>query len=467
MGKRRNPNLRSTIYKGSDGDWHGRVTVGIRDDGKPDRRHIRGKTRAEAAEKVRKLERDRDRGNIRKAGERWTVAQWLMHWIDNIAVTPRVTEYTHSGYRVDVEKHLIPGIGAHWLDRLEPEHLERLYARIQDSGLSAGTAHHVHRTARNALNEAVRRGKLVRNPASLAKAPALSEEEVEPYDVPEIRRLLDVAAQHRNSARWAVALALGLRQGEALGLKWDDVDLDKGILRIRRSRLRPKYEHGCGGTCGRKAGFCPQRRNTRPTTGKVKSKAGRRIVGLPAQLVTLLRKHRAEQDAERKLARQMWHGEEWVFATPTGQALNTMTDYKQWKALLKAAGLRETRLHDARHTAATVLLILGQPERTVMSLMGWSTTDMAKRYQHVTDQIRAEVASQVDSLIWAARSADAAADAVYIRRDSLAAILPLVEDRLLAENGDDDIDMEELELALADFRKALSAPNTDTQGDAK
>jgi len=188
---------------------------------------------------------------------------------------------------------------------------------------------------------------------------------------------------------------------------------------------------------------------------------------LPAQLVTLLRQHRTEQDAERKLARQLWHEEGWVFATPTGLALNHMTDYKQWKALLKAAGLRETRLHDARHTAATVLLILGQPERTVMSLMGWSTTDMAKRYQHVTDQIRAEVASQVDNLIWAARSADAEADAVYVRRESLAAILPLVEDRLLAENGDDDIDMEELALALADLRKALSAPSTDTQGEAK
>jgi integrase len=180
-----------------------------------------------------------------------------------------------------------------------------------------------------------------------------------------------VAAQHRNSARWADALALGLRQGEALGLRWDDVDLDKGILRIRRSRLRPKYEHGCGGTCGRKAGFCPHRRNTRSPTGDVKSSAGRRTVALPAQLVALLRKHRAEQDAERSLARQLWHEEGWVFATPTGRALNPMTDYKQWKGRIRAAGLREARLHDARHTAATMLLLLGQPERTVMSLMGW------------------------------------------------------------------------------------------------
>jgi integrase len=112
-----------------------------------------------------------------------------------------------------------------------------------------------------------------------------------------------------------------------------------------------------------------------------------------------------------------------VFATPTGRALNPMTDYKQWKDRIRAAGLREARLHDARHTAATMLLLLGQPERTVMSLMGWSTTSMATRYQHMTDQIRTEVASQVENLIWAARTEGTAAETVTVRRNSLAAIL--------------------------------------------
>jgi integrase len=378
-----------------------------------------------------------------------------------------VTVNTHDGYRIDVEKHLIPGVGAHWLDRLEPEHLERLYVKIQDGGLSAGTAHHVHRTVRNALNEAVRRGHLGRNPAVLAKAPALREEEVEPYEVSEVRRLLEAAAQHRNSARWAIALALGLRQGEALGLKWDDVDLDKGTIRIRRSRIRPRYEHGCGGDCGLPAGRCPQRRNTRPVSGDVKSKAGRRTIGLPAPLVALLRRHRAEQDAERALARQLWRDEGWVFATPTGGPLNHNTDYHEWKRLLKVAGLREARLHDARHTAATVLLILRQPERTVMSLMGWSSTDMAKRYQHVTDTVRADVASQVGSLIWEARSEGAADETVTVRRQSLATILQLVEDGLLTHEDVDDLDLPELQDALADLHAAMATPDKDTNGEAK
>ena len=234
----------------------------------------------------------------------------------------------------------------------------------------------------------------------------------------------------RNGARWAVALALGLRQGEALGLKWDRVALDKGTIRIRRSRLRPKYAHGCGGTCGRKAGLCPQRAPTREPTGDVKSKAGRRTIGLPPQLVALLRARRAEQERERAIARQLWRDEGWVFTTPDGEPINPRTDSNEWKRLLKDAGLREARLHDARHTAATVLLVLRQPTPTVMSLMGWSSESMAVRYQHVTDTLRSQVASQVGDLIWDTPSSTGTSDQdlLTVRRGPLAVLLAVVQE---------------------------------------
>jgi integrase len=398
----RKPNGASSIYKGSDGSWHGRVTVGVKENGQPDRRHVRGATEAIVTKKVRDLERDRDRGQVRKAGQRWTVAKWLTHWVDNIAA-PVVRENTAAGYRVAVNKHLIPGVGAHGLDKLEPEHLERLYARMQAQGSAAGTAHQAHRTIRTALNEAVRRGYLTRNPAVLAKAPRLSEGEIEPYSVDEIRRLLIEAGKRRNSARWAVALALGLRQGEVLGLQWADVDLSKGTLRVRRGRLRPTYAHGCDGKCGRKAGHCPKRRTSRPDTAETKSRAGRRTIGLPEELAQLLRQHKEEQDREREIAAQLWTDGGWVFATPTGNALNPNTDYRDWKRLLRDAGLRDGRLHDARHTAATVLLLLGIPERAAMAVMGWASTSMAARYQHLTDPIRADIAKRVGGLLWKAQ----------------------------------------------------------------
>jgi integrase len=377
------------------------VTVGVKDDGIPDRRHVMAKTEAIAIKKVRELERQRDSGAMRNADRhRWTVAAWLTHWVENISA-PVVRENTLAGYRVAINKHLIPGLRAHRLDRLEPEHLEKLYTKMIRNGSSPGTAHQAHRTIRTALGEAERRGHIARNPAALAKPPRLSDAEIEPYSVDEVRRLMEEAKKRRNSARWAVALALGLRQGEALGLKWADVELDRGVLTVRRARLRPTWEHGCGGTCGRKhGGHCPKRRQTRADTADTKSRAGRRTVGLPDELVRLLRTHADEQARERYAAGQLWRDGCWVFATPTGGPTNPATDYDNWKRLLASAGLRDGRLHDARHTAATVLLLLGVAERAVMGLMGWSTTAMAARYQHITDPVRRDVAERIGDLLW-------------------------------------------------------------------
>jgi len=299
-----------------------------------------------------------------------------------------------------VVKHLVPAVGRHRLDRLEPEHLERLYRSMIDAGARPATAHQVHRTVRSALGEAHRRGHVVRNVAALARPPRIQSEPVEPFTVVEIQAILVTASTRRNAARWALALALGLRQGEVLGLRWSDIDLNTGALRVRANRLRPVYEHGCGGTCGRTAGFCPDRRQRNQLTGETKSAAGKRVIGLPDELVALLNVHREEQDRERRAASQLWREGGWVFTSPVGDPLNPNSDYHAWKALLKAADVRDARLHDARHTAATVLLVLGVPERTVMSIMGWSTTAMAARYQHVTDPIRRDVARRVGELIW-------------------------------------------------------------------
>jgi integrase len=399
----RKPNLASSIYEGADGSWHGRVTVGVRDDGTPDRRHVRGKTEAIVTKKVRDLERARDDGNVRKVGKAWTVEMWLTHWLENIA-RPNVRPSSYSAYKGAVRKHLVPGIGAHRLDKLEPEHLEKLYVKMQRAGSKAATAHQAHRTIRTALGEAHRRKRITTNPAAMAKPPRIDEvdDEVEPYSVAEVQLILEAAKKVRNSSRWAIAIALGLRQGEALGLMWSDIDLDKGVLRVRRGRVRPKCEHGCGSPCGRAhAGYCPERRQLRPDAAQTRSKAGRRSIGLPDELVELLRTHKLEQDAERVAARQLWEDGGWVFASEIGRPLNPNTDYHQWKALLSAAGVRDGRLHDARHTAATVLLLLGVPERAVMGIMGWSTTAMAARYQHITNAVRTDIAARVGGLLWA------------------------------------------------------------------
>jgi integrase len=131
------------------------------------------------------LERQRDAGTVARAGDRWTVAAWLEHWLENIT-RPDVRPRSYEAYRTAVRRHLIPGVGQHRLDRLRPEHLERLYRAMIQAGAKPATAHQVHRTIRTALAEAVRRSHVVVNAAALAKPPRVEPEEVEPYSLEEI-----------------------------------------------------------------------------------------------------------------------------------------------------------------------------------------------------------------------------------------------------------------------------------------
>ncbi|KAA5836057.1 site-specific integrase [Saccharopolyspora hirsuta] len=400
MAKRtRNANGRSSIYQAADG-WHGRVSMGVRDDGKPDRRHVRGKTRAEVTRKVRELEKARDSGNVTKPGEKWTVAEWMDHWLNNI-VTATTSDNGWDAYFYAV-KHIRRYVGAHKLSpQFRPEHLEAMYRKMQEEGASAATVHQVHRTIRTALNVAVAREKLAKNPALLAKPPKVEDREIEPFSREEISKLFNVALKKRNACRWIIAISLGLRQGEVLGLRWSDIDFEEGTLRVNIQRARPKWAHGCGDTCGRKhAGHCPQRVNLRAETKTPKSRAGKRPIGLPDPLLDQLKLHAAEQAAERERAGSLWHEGEWLFTDELGKPLNHRTDLKRWKELLAAAGVRDARLHDARHTAATVLLELGVTQRAAEHVMGWSNPSMTKRYMHVNGTVLGSVADKVGATLW-------------------------------------------------------------------
>ncbi len=427
----RAPNGASSIYYSQkDGYWHGRVTVGVRDDGKPDRRHVMRKDEGKCREKVRELENQRDNGTVRKAGRSWTVEQWLSHWVENIA--PLTLRYKAlAGYRTAVYRHLIPGLGAHKLNKVQPEHFEKLYTKLIDSGLKPGTAHQVHRTARTAIGEAEKRAHIGRNPVAVAKAPRVAEEEIDPIEPDDVQRLLKVALHRRNGVRFIVALALGCRQGEALGLQWENLNEQNRTLRIRKALQRQKWLHGCAEphACGAKyhkvnpckegckrhtracpqpcsirctehARMCPQRHDGGLVEVDVKSRAGRRTIGLPDQLFELLMRHREQQEAERRHAGTEWHNSGRIFTQPNGKPLDPRRDYAEWHDLLSEAGVPEARLHDARHTAATVLLILGVPDRVVMDIMGWSSVTMKQRYMHVTETVRRDVADQLNQYFW-------------------------------------------------------------------
>ncbi len=330
--------------------------------------------------RVRALEQRRDSGAAVATG-RITVAMWLDHWLDTIAA-PKVKPSTLAAYRGYVGNRITPAIGHHRLDRLQPEHVEAMYAALKADGMASASVLQVHRILSRALKVAMQRGKVARNVATLVDPPSLQSSEVVPLSRAEARAVLAAAEGTRNAARWSVALALGLRQGEALGLPWDAVDLDAATLIVRQALQRQ---------AGRGLVITPY----------VKSLAGRRTIYLPPALTAALRAHRRAQSAERLAAGSLWEDTGLVFTQANGKPTDPGGDYKAWKRLLTKAGVRDARLHDARHTAATLLLLQGVPARAVMALLGHSTVSLTlNTYSHVVPEIARETADRMEDALW-------------------------------------------------------------------
>jgi len=227
----------------------------------------------------------------------------------------------------------------------------------------------------------MQRGRVTRNVATLVDAPTARREEVEPLTTADARRILDLAKDLPNGTRWSVALALGLRQGEALGLLWDAVDLDAGTLTVRRALQR---QAGKG-----------------LMLVEPKSRAGRRTIKLPEPLRDALRAHRVAQAEQRLAAANVWEDRGFVFCQTNGRPIDARRDWLDWKALLKAAGVRDARLHDARHTAATLLLQQGVPARVVMEILGHSQISLTLgTYSHVVPELAHEAAERMGDALW-------------------------------------------------------------------
>lgn len=425
---RRKPNGEATIYLGADGWWHGRVVVGVKADGSEDRRHRRGKTEDIVKDKIDQLIRKRDEGKVTKPGRTPTVAEWMRTWLDTIA--PRTAQQTTVDeiYRPKVERWIIPALGRHRLDRLQPDHLDEFYTMLAREGLSSKSALLLHQILSRALKMAMRRGKVMRNVATLIDPPTHREPEIEPLTEAEARAILDLAATMRNSARWSVALALGLRQCEALGMRWSCVDLKAGTVRVFQLK-RSRYRHGCKNphACGAKwhmkpcrtpckrhkrrcpkpcrkdctfhAQHCPERlggdwKSREPKGGKV------RTVVIPEPLIPVLEEAKKAQQKERQAASDAWEDWDLCFPNTVGKPMEPRDDWADWKWLCKSAGVRDARLHDARHTAATLLLEQGVDIRVVQEILGHSTLAVTKRYTHVTSRLARDAADRMARVLW-------------------------------------------------------------------
>ncbi len=303
----------------------------------------------------------------------------------------------------------------------------------------------IHRILSRALKIAVRRELIARNVCGMIDAPTGEDNEIEPLDSEEARAILDEVRERRNGTRWSVAPSLGLRQSESLGLRWKYVDLNKGSIRVFWQLKRLRYQHGCddphacgerlhhypcpkdcskakrtsgrrhvclgacrknctehGGKCPRFcASGCTKHALTCPrrvggwTFTKPKGK-GRRTIALPSALVELLKLHREAQEAERKAAGDRWQDWDLVWCTPLGAPIDARDDWDEWKKILNLAEIdKDARVHDARHTAATLLLEQGVDLRVVQAVLGHSQLTTTRRYTHITETLAVDAAARM------------------------------------------------------------------------
>jgi integrase len=374
------------IYKRADGLFVGRIMLGRKPNGRPDRPKVIGSTRAAVLKQIAELRRQADEGTVIDAGHsRQTVAAYLGVWLDAAGTTTR--PQTLVGYRQIVRDHITPSLGRYKLSALRPDAIQRLYAAKLAEGLSAYTVRKIHIVLHRALEVAVRWRYLPRNPADDVDPPTASKRDVRPPEPAELTRLVEAAeaAQDRLAALWALAIYTGCRQGELLALGWTDVDMELATLSVRRNLIQVK--------------------NQTPLFGAPKSETSRRTISLPVAAVAALRAHKARQ-AEERLAAAHWADCDLVFCSAIGTPLLRRNINRSFSLALKRAGLRATiRFHDLRHAHATLMLRAGVPLKVASGRLGHGSVAItADLYQHWASDMDTDAAERAASAMSVIRS---------------------------------------------------------------
>ena len=330
------------------------------------RRTVYGKTRAEVRDRLAKAIADRADGIVFD-DENMTVGEYLERWLSD-CVRGTVRESTFSRDKYLVNNHVIPALGRVKLKNLGALRLQGLYRDRLDSGLSAATVQKMHHVVHKALDQAVRWNLIPRNPADAVKAPTPAPKEMRPLSAQDARGLLEVARGNRLEAFYVLALHTGMRSGELLGLKWEDIDLGSNVpsLRVRRTLTRTGNGKGLA-------------------LGEPKTKKSRRTVRLTPRAVEALKSHRARQAEEKLKAGALYEDRGLVFSGEGGNLINPSNiRQRSFAPLLKKAGLPGITFHDLRHTCASLLFQRNIHPKFVQELLGHASVAITlDTYSHM------------------------------------------------------------------------------------
>lgn len=374
--RRRRGSGEGAVYE-RDGRWCATVTIGYDEHGRRRRRTISARTKTEVLEKLTKLQGQRIDGTLTEA-VRMSLAQWLAHW-QRTTAKRRVKSGTLESYEGLARLHINPHLGGVGLAKLTPAHLEAWMTELERIGVGSRRRQMALGVLRTALNTAVKQGLVPRNVCDVVEKPRATPKEMRPLTAEQATAFFEAAEGHRLHALFVLAVTVGMRQGELTGLEWDDIDLEAGVLHVRRTL----HEHG-----------------STFHVGTPKSRKGLRKVRLPQAAIKVLLDHRRRSMAEGVA------GECRVFRNAVGGPIYRRNLLRTFKELLEQAGCPEIRFHDLRHTAATLMIAAGVPIKVVAETLGHSRPSITiDTYVHALPCQERMAADAMDTLFQTARTA--------------------------------------------------------------
>ncbi len=371
-----------SIRQRKDGTWEGRYTNGFDPKtGKPIRRSIYGKTQREVATQLREITHQIDIGTYIAPCE-ILFGDWLDTWLSEY-LTGR-SPLTIAAYDSNCRNYIRPVLGKVRLDAITPVMLQKFINGLSHEGLSPKTIKNIHGVVHRALEQAVRIGYLRTNPANVCNLPKAVKPAIQPLTSQQIKALMEEleASHHPFANLYLLTLFTGMRQGEVLGLSWDDIDFSRGTITIRRQLRKLK---------GRNNGY----EFAAPKDGEV------RLIQPAPFVMELLERQKRLQEHMAEIADCAWdNADHLVFTNDFGGHLVHVTVYKAFKALAVKLGMPERRFHDLRHTFAVISLENGDDIKTVQHNLGHATASFTLDvYGHVSDRMRRESAARMERFI--------------------------------------------------------------------
>lgn len=363
-----------SIFQRADGRWAASISLA---DGK--RKTFYGKTRKEVQEKLKVALYEQQQGTL-LTGPQQTVEQFLKQWLEDRRAAIRIRSYER--YEELSRLHIIPALGRHQLQKLTAQQVQAFYTKKLQEGLSPTTVSGLHALLHKALDDAVRLGAIARNVCDAVSPPRRAHYEIQPLSTEQAQQLLATVDGHPLEALFVLALTTGMRRGEVLALKWQDVNFAQGTLYVRRIFTR--------------------RPGNRYIEAEPKTDKSRSSIALAPMVVDRLTQHRVRQLEAKQRAGADWQERDLVFCTSVGTPLNPNKVLDRFKAVLKRADLPEIRFHDLRHSAATMLLSMEVHPKVVQELLGHNQISMTMDiYSHVLPTMQRDAAGKLNDALQA------------------------------------------------------------------